>query len=127
MVWGDRDRIVQVLVNLLSNAAKFAPEGSGQVQIDLSPVTDGWRVCVSDNGYGIPESDLERVFEKFHQTARGGAKPGGTGLGLPISRQIIDNLGGRIWAESAPGKGATLCFELPAHAANPSDPRHDHE
>jgi Na+/proline symporter/nitrogen-specific signal transduction histidine kinase len=127
LVWGDRDRIVQVLVNLLSNAAKFAPEGSGQVQIDLSPVTDGWRVCVSDNGYGIPESDLERVFEKFHQTARGGAKPGGTGLGLPISRQIIDNLGGRIWAESAPGKGATLCFELPAHAANPSDPRHDHE
>jgi signal transduction histidine kinase len=127
MVWGDRDRIVQVLVNLLSNAAKFAPTGSGEVWIGLSPADAAWRVCVEDNGHGIPESDLELVFEKFHQTARGGAKPGGTGLGLPISRRIIDNLGGRIWAEGAPGKGATLCFELPAHPGNPTDRRPDHE
>jgi Na+/proline symporter/nitrogen-specific signal transduction histidine kinase len=127
MVWGDRDRIVQVLVNLLSNAAKFAPAGSGEVWIRLSEAPAGWRVCVEDNGYGIPESDLELVFEKFHQTAHGGAKPGGTGLGLPISRRIIDNLGGRIWAESIPEKGATLCFELPPHPANPTDPRPDHE
>ncbi len=129
MVWGDRDRIVQVLVNLLSNAAKFAPTGSGEVWVRLAPATAGWRVCVEDNGQGIPESDLERVFEKFHQTARGGAKPEGTGLGLPISRQIIDNLGGRIWAESRTAgeskKGATLCFELPAHPANPTEPRQD--
>ena len=127
MVWGDRDRIVQVLVNLLSNAAKFAPTGSGEVWIGLSRADAAWRVCVEDNGHGIPESDLELVFEKFHQTARGGAKPGGTGLGLPISRRIIDNLGGRIWAESTPGKGATLCFELPAHPSHPTDRRSDHE
>jgi Na+/proline symporter/nitrogen-specific signal transduction histidine kinase len=125
LVWGDRDRIVQVLVNLLSNAAKFAPEGSGEVLIRLSEASAAWRVCIEDNGDGIPESDLELVFEKFHQTARGGAKPGGTGLGLPISRRIIDNLGGRIWAESSREKGATLCFELPAYPAHPSDPRQD--
>ena len=127
LVWGDRDRVVQVLVNLLSNAAKFSPTGAGEVRITLSLVTGAWRVCVADNGPGIPPEDLERVFEKFHQSTRGGAKPGGTGLGLPISRQIIDNLGGHIWAESPAGKGATLCFELPAHPAHPSSARPDHE
>ncbi|NCA69248.1 MAG: histidine kinase [Sphingobacteriia bacterium] len=126
-VWGDRDRIIQVLVNLIANAAKFAPQGAAELRIRLTDVADQWRVCVTDNGPGIPQQELERIFEKFHQTATGGAKPGGTGLGLPISRQIIDNLGGRIWAESPPGKGATLCFELPAHAANPSDPRPEHD
>ena len=127
IVGGDRDRIVQVMVNLLSNAAKFAPQGAGEVRVRLSRGSDGWRVCVSDNGPGIPESDLERVFEKFHQTARAGARPGGTGLGLPISRQIIDNLGGRIWADSALGKGARICFELPAHPAHSTEQGPEHE
>ncbi len=127
LVWSDRDRLIQVLVNLLSNAAKFAPEGAGEVRIRLLSEPGHWRVCVVDNGPGIPAHELERIFEKFHQTASGGAKPGGTGLGLPISRQIIENLGGRIWAESPPGKGATLCFELPAHVATLSESRFEHE
>jgi signal transduction histidine kinase len=79
-------------------------------------------VCVSDNGPGIPEEELEVVFEKFRQASGGGEKPIGTGLGLPISRQIVENFGGRIWAESSFGKGATLCFELPAYFSVPSQP-----
>ncbi|MBK1717145.1 histidine kinase [Thiocystis violacea] len=127
IVWGDRDRLVQVLVNLLSNAAKFAPADTGRIGIGLHGVEAGWRVRVSDNGPGIPETELELVFEKFRQTSIGGVKPAGTGLGLPISRQIIDNLGGRIWAENPPQKGANLCFELPAHHSDTLDRRPDHE
>lgn len=120
-VWGDRDRLVQVLMNLLANAAKFAPETSGKIAVRLCRTHGHWQLCVSDNGPGIAESECDLVFEKFRQTAVGGTKPAGTGLGLPISRQIIDHLGGRIWAESRPGKGANLCFELPAHRSEPPD------
>ena len=120
---GDRDRLVQVLVNLLSNAAKFAPEGSGRIDVYLTDMGEAARVCVRDNGPGIPAADLELVFEKFRQAAGGGEKPIGTGLGLPISRRIIEHLGGRIWAEARAGKGANLCFELPlAEAAAPPEP-----
>jgi signal transduction histidine kinase len=118
----DRDRLIQVLVNLLSNAAKFAPEGRGRIDISLAAADGIARVCVADNGPGIPADDLELVFEKFRQAAGGGEKPIGTGLGLPISRRIIEHLGGRIWAEAGADKGATLCFELPlATAAAPPD------
>ena len=112
-VWADRDRLVQVMVNLLSNAAKFSPRETGQVQIGL--VADGvhWRVSVTDNGPGIPEQDISLVFEKFRQSSVGGEKPIGTGLGLPICRQIIEHLGGRIWAENRQGGGARVYFELP--------------
>jgi signal transduction histidine kinase len=115
IVWADRDRLVQVLVNLISNAAKFAPRGQGRIEIGLAAAGDLWRVCVVDNGPGIPADELDLVFEKFRQSTSGGQKPVGTGLGLPISRQIIENFGGRIWAESDYRKGATLCFELPRH------------
>ncbi|EXJ14919.1 sensor histidine kinase [Imhoffiella purpurea] len=118
LVWGDRDRLIQVMVNLLSNAAKFAPNVSGLIRIRLAAAEDLWHLCVADNGPGIAETDLELVFEKFRQTQVGGSKPAGTGLGLPISRQIVDHLGGRIWAEDRPGKGANLCFELPRYPAD---------
>ena len=116
LVLADRDRLVQVLVNLLSNAAKFVPTAGGLVQVRLRRRGDWLRVCVADNGRGIPAADLELVFEKFRQAADGGEKPIGTGLGLPISRQIVENFGGRIWAEAGTPAGATLCFELPALA-----------
>jgi Na+/proline symporter/nitrogen-specific signal transduction histidine kinase len=112
-VRADRDRLVQVMLNLLSNAAKFAPLGNGRVEVRLAPKTHGWRVCVTDNGRGIPEADLALVFEKFRQASSGGEKPIGTGLGLPICRQIVETFGGRIWAEGGREIGATLCFELP--------------
>ncbi|SDX85803.1 Na+/proline symporter [Allochromatium warmingii] len=115
LVWADRDRLVQVLENLLGNAAKFAPPETGCIIITLARVANGWRVTVADNGPGIPEAALELIFEKFRQSLIGDAKPSGTGLGLPISRQIIEHFGGHIWAENMPEKGANLCFELPAH------------
>jgi Na+/proline symporter/nitrogen-specific signal transduction histidine kinase len=122
LVLADRDRLIQVLVNLLSNAAKFTPAKDGRVEVRLTGTGGSLWVCVSDNGPGIPEEELEVVFEKFRQASGGGEKPIGTGLGLPISRQIVENFGGRIWAESSIGKGATLCFELPAYSSEPSQP-----
>jgi signal transduction histidine kinase len=80
-------------------------------------------VCVSDNGPGIPAADIQLVFEKFRQAASGGEKPIGTGLGLPICRQIVENFGGRIWAEAGRPTGARLCFELPALAT--AAPKHN--
>ena len=118
-VWADRDRLVQVLVNLLSNAAKFAPREGGRVEIRLAAAGDDWRVCVSDNGPGIPAAERSLVFEKFRQSASGGEKPIGTGLGLPICRQIVENFGGSIWVADGAGIGATLCFDLPGRAAAP--------
>ena len=112
-VRGDRDRLVQVLVNLLSNAAKFAPEVNGLIRLRLTAVEGRARLCVADNGPGIPDDELELVFERFRQAAGGGEKPIGTGLGLPISRRIVEHLGGRIWAEAGRRKGASICVELP--------------
>lgn len=115
VVLADRDRLMQVLVNLLSNAVKFAPQETGEVRIVLQDRGQHFRVSVIDNGPGIALADQHHIFEKFHQGSGGTEKPVGTGLGLPISRRIIGHLGGRIWVESRPGKGATFIFELPAN------------
>lgn len=113
VLWGDRDRLMQVMLNLLSNAAKFVPEEAGKVTVSLRKHPEGYLVSVEDNGSGIPADELPVIFEKFRQGSGGHEKPVGTGLGLPISRRIIEHLGGRIWAESAPGEGATFSFTLP--------------
>lgn len=113
-VLADRDRVVQVMVNLLGNAVKFTEPGRGQVRVDLR-AADGWaRVDVRDNGPGVPEEDREAIFDKFRQggDARRG-RPSGTGLGLPISREIVERLGGRLWVSDSTGAGATLSFTLP--------------
>ncbi len=123
MVMADRDRLVQVMVNLLSNAAKFAPERKGKVQVWLAAVGDEYRVCVADNGPGIPDEELPLIFEKFRQGSGGSVKPVGTGLGLPISRRIMENLDGRIVARSPPGKGAIFCFMLPCSKDQAQGPR----
>jgi len=113
LLWSDKDRLTQVMLNLLSNAAKFVPEDTGTVDVELRKYPDGYLVRVSDNGSGIPADELPFIFEKFRQGSGGHEKPVGTGLGLPISRGIIEHLGGRIWAESTPGMGATFSFLLP--------------
>jgi hypothetical protein len=100
-------------VNLLSNAVKFAPADEGIVKLRLSAESGKCRVSVSDNGPGIPKADQPHIFEKFHQGSGGSDKPVGTGLGLPISRRIIEHFDGRIWVDSAPRNGATFTFELP--------------
>jgi signal transduction histidine kinase len=116
VVTADRDRLMQVLLNLLSNAIKFAPEDTGSVRIALTRRRGGCQVAVSDNGPGIAPGDQAQIFEKFRQGGGGGDKPVGTGLGLPITREIIEHLGGRIWVQSRPGNGATFIFELPGKA-----------
>ena len=120
-VRGDHDRLVQVMVNLLSNAAKFAPEQSGLIRVTVNTDSDRVHVCVADNGPGIPLEDLDLIFEKFRQSASGGEKPIGTGLGLPICRRIIEHLGGHIWAAANSDKGAKLYFDLPLSAPGNQD------
>ncbi len=112
----DRDRIVQVLTNMLSNAVKFTPAG-GQITLRVSQDAGPPQqiiVAITDTGTGIQEEELELIFDKFHRA--GDAMTNlveGSGLGLSIARQIVEHHGGRIWAESRYGKGSTFTFTLP--------------
>ncbi|MCE1184062.1 MAG: sensor histidine kinase [Rhodocyclales bacterium] len=121
LMWqGDPDRLLQVVINLLSNAVKFVPAGTGRVCLRLRGEGAGLRVEVDDNGPGLSALEQQVVFEKFRQggnTLTG--KPQGTGLGLPISRQIVAHHGGRMGVESVPGQGACFWFWLPAQNPTP--------
>lgn len=109
----DPDRLMQVVLNLLSNAAKFVPERGGRVDVVLQADAQAARVSVQDNGPGVPASQQSLIFEKFHQGPDNGHHPKGTGLGLPISRQIVEHFGGRIWVDPDVTTGARFVFELP--------------
>jgi Na+/proline symporter/nitrogen-specific signal transduction histidine kinase len=113
----DPDRLTQVMLNLLSNAAKFVPRAGGKVAVTLrhecSPEGESLAVSVRDNGPGVPLAEQATVFEKFRQGGDALTRPPGTGLGLPISRQIVDHFGGTMWLESEPGNGACFAFRLP--------------
>jgi signal transduction histidine kinase len=113
-VSADVDRIIQVMLNLLSNAAKFCESGKGRIEIALSEQTRSVRVDVRDNGPGIEPEDQAIIFDKFRQvgdTLTG--KPHGSGLGLHISRRIVEHFGGTLWVESSRGHGACFSFTLP--------------
>jgi signal transduction histidine kinase len=109
----DPDRLTQVLLNLLSNAAKFTPREGGRVDVRLTADDEGVRVEVQDNGPGVPVDQQSLVFEKFRQGGDASNRPPGTGLGLPISRQIVEHFGGRMWLRSEGGQGACFGFDLP--------------
>jgi signal transduction histidine kinase len=111
-VMGDRDRIRQVLLNLLTNATRYSPEGT-TISVGADSTGDGIQVWVSDEGIGIAQADHERVFSKFVMLPKPGWVKKGTGLGLFISRGIVEAHGGRMWVESAPGEGSTFYFTLP--------------
>ena len=114
----DKDRLTQVIVNLVSNAQKFCDQSEGLVRVGASREGDWLRLDVSDNGRGIAKADHTRIFERFQQAGNTlTEKPKGTGLGLPISQQIIQHFGGDIWVDSEPGKGATFSFRIPASIA----------
>jgi Na+/proline symporter/nitrogen-specific signal transduction histidine kinase len=121
-VMADRDRLMQVMVNLLSNALKFVPSDSGYVKVGAGGTADEVRVSVTDNGPGIHAADHEVIFDKFRQgsgtTDVLTDKPQGTGLGLPISRQIVEYFNGHLWVESTPGAGACFVFTLPRHSGD---------
>jgi signal transduction histidine kinase/CheY-like chemotaxis protein/HAMP domain-containing protein len=111
-VVGDRDRLIQVVVNLISNAVKFTNEGS--VTCKASRVNNEVRISVIDTGAGISEADQSKLFQKFKQVGDTLTdKPKGTGLGLSICKQIVEHHGGKIWVESELGKGSSFLFTLP--------------
>ncbi len=114
LITGDRDRLIQAMVNLISNAVKFCRDTHGKIDIELSVETDRMQVNVRDNGIGINAADKNVIFDEFRQirhVTKG--RPRGSGLGLAITRRIIDFHNGRIWVESSPGKGSIFSFTLP--------------
>jgi len=119
----DRDRLLQVLLNLLSNAVKFCDRPDSKVEITARVEEGQLRVDVTDNGPGISPQDRETIFEKFRQVGDTlTEKPQGTGLGLPISRHIIEHFGGKLWVESEPGRGSTFSFTLPLRPGETGQP-----
>jgi signal transduction histidine kinase len=111
--FADRNRLQQVLVNLLDNAVKYSPDG-GLVSAKVESTSDAVRISVADQGLGIPAAEQQRVFEKFYrldtELSRAG---GGTGLGLYITRELVRRMGGTVSVESEPGVGSTFTIELP--------------
>jgi signal transduction histidine kinase len=117
LVEGDERRLRQVIFNLLSNAVKFTPEG-GEVVLATASRDHEVLISVTDTGPGIPLEDHERIFEEFQQTDVGVRQREGTGLGLALSKRLVELHGGRIWVESEPGHGSRFVFTLPAKEAN---------
>lgn len=119
-VQADSDRLMQVMLNLLSNAVKFVPQDNGRVEVTISDTPEGITVAVKDNGPGIVAEQQSQVFDKFRQVGDMDNHPQGTGLGLPISKQIIEHFGGRLWLESVAGEGACFSFFIPRLTDNKS-------
>ena len=115
IAWADRDKVIQVLMNLIGNALKFTPAG-GKVAITVAKNSAAWmQISVIDTGPGIPAEEVNKVFGRFYQIGQASTqKTQGTGLGLAISKALVEMHGGKIWAESEPGKGSTFSFTLPA-------------
>ncbi|OLE41641.1 MAG: hypothetical protein AUI36_24510 [Cyanobacteria bacterium 13_1_40CM_2_61_4] len=110
---GDRDKLHQVLTNLIQNAIKFTPKG-GEIRVEANAHDGGFvLVSVSDTGCGIPPHELDRVFDRFYRVESVSAEECGSGLGLPIAKSLVELHGGRIWAESTPGQGSRFYFTVP--------------
>ena len=113
-VLGDRDRLTQAFTNLLKNAIKYSPDG-GAIEVTAVPHEDGALITIRDEGLGIPEADLERIFQARTRLETGHPRIRGNGLGLQLVRAIVDQHRGRVWAESGgPGRGSTLNVVLTA-------------
>lgn len=109
----DERKVKQILLNLLSNAAKFTPDG-GRIDVAARRRDGSVTIAVHDTGIGIAPEDQATVFEEFRQVGRShAAQQEGTGLGLALTRKFVELHGGRIWLESEPGKGSTFTFTLP--------------
>jgi PAS domain S-box-containing protein len=113
--WGDKDKIVQILMNLIGNALKFTPV-NGEVKVAIEKLDSAWvRVSVADTGPGIPAEEAAKIFDKFYQVEQSNKqKTRGTGLGLAISRALVEMHGGKIWIEDGIDGGSVFCFTLPA-------------
>ncbi len=112
-ITGDREKLQQVLINVVSNAMKYTADG-GKIEMAAVPTEKGVAICVSDNGMGIPKEDLPRLFERFYRVEKArSSDAGGSGLGLAIAKEILDAHGGEIRVESAVGKGTNMFIILP--------------
>jgi signal transduction histidine kinase len=117
MVLADRERLADVVANLLDNADKYSPAGE-KIVVDVRADAEEVTISVRDFGPGLPPADLERIFEKFYRTDSSDSQAAyGYGLGLYICRRLLEAHGGRIWAENHPGGGAVFSFSLPVWEA----------
>jgi len=114
-VWADEDRLRQVLLNLINNASKFTPEG-GRITLGALESEDSLIVKVQDNGRGIEKEEQERLFEPYHRLQSDRERFSGLGLGLALSKTLVELHGGKIWVESQKGKGSTFIFSIPLEA-----------
>lgn len=116
LILGDRDKLLQILTNLIYNAMKFTPP-RGRITVSLTPLEDnGIQVCVADTGCGIAAEEVIHVFDRFYRGQEGPADTRGAGLGLAITKSLVELHHGRIWVESQPGKGSQFYFTLPTHS-----------
>lgn len=112
VIMGDEDRLEQVMYNLLSNAVKYSPNG-GEIRISGQVHTEQVVICISDQGPGIAPGDIPHIFDRFYRSAEASKRTKGAGLGLFLSRAVIEAHGGRIWVDPMPDQGARICFSLP--------------
>ncbi|WP_408646599.1 sensor histidine kinase [Vallitalea okinawensis] len=110
---GDAHRIEQVIKNIISNAVKYSPEDA-TIKLNMRQHFDMVQIIIEDDGLGIPEEDLPRIFERFYRVDKARSRAmGGTGLGLAIVKEIVEHHGGHITVDSVYGKGSTFCINLP--------------
>lgn len=113
IVWGDRVQLSRVFQNLIGNGLKFHGADPAEVRIEVEAAPEGWIFSVHDNGIGFEPEHSERIFGLF-QRLHGHEEFSGSGIGLTVSRRIVERHGGRMWVRSVPGKGSTFSFTLPA-------------
>jgi two-component system sensor histidine kinase VicK len=117
-IYGDRDRLEQLFLNVIGNAIKYTPE-HGIITVYVGRQKDGVSIKVTDTGIGIPEKDLERIFERFYRVDKARSRQlGGTGLGLSIAKEIAESHGGTIQAKSKPQQGTEIIVFLPVNDKN---------
>ncbi|MNY35858.1 Adaptive-response sensory-kinase SasA [compost metagenome] len=112
LVTGDAHRVEQVVVNLLTNAVRYAPD-SNQIKVMLIQQTGEVKIGVEDFGIGIPHDKLQNIFSRYYRVHNSTGKGSGLGIGLYLCQEIVTRHHGKIWAESTPGKGSTFWFTLP--------------
>jgi signal transduction histidine kinase len=121
IIHGDGPRLEQVMLNLITNAAKFTPE-DGHILIRVRPENAGLVVDVQDDGIGIAREEMSRLFKPYSRLSSDRQRHPGLGLGLSLAKQVVELHGGRIWVESEPGKGSTFSFSLPRRPAGQAVP-----